>query len=157
MKRLSQLPPVNTKQQPKIGRSPFALPKFGFVPTKSNLFKLKKKTRSLFPHMYREKDDVLGYVGYLGAANKIQHNTFPRFAPRKLYINAGDTLLPPRKSSEGTCIRRLPKMKKKKRKQLRNPFHMNNPNCETIFLVTHEKHGKRPTLRYRNPPSRASP
>jgi hypothetical protein len=128
---------------------PFALPKFSFIPSKANLFQLQKHTRSLFPHIYRKNDSMGGYVGYLGAHNKVTHDTFPRYAPRKLYKNVGDKLLPPTRGSE-----KLPKLKTRKNKKkatFRNPFHLHDPSPETFFLVSHEKHGKRPTIRHSFP------
>ena len=140
-----KLKPLPVKYEP-----PYALPRFAFAPSTTNLFKVHKTQRSLFPHCYRNSDSIQGYVGYLGARNKVTHATFPRFPPRKLYANIGDTLLPPRRSLPKLNTRRTSKRCKKKT-TFCNPFAMHNPSAETIFLVGHEKHGQRPLLRHASP------
>ena len=154
----NKLPPLPTK--PRSGNA-YSLPTFGFAPSKTNLFKIKKKTRSLFPFSYRTTDPLGGYIGFLASKDPVTHATFPRFAPRKLYTNTADTLLP-RQLPHGrrrliklnpshTRKNNITKIKKKRTNSKKthkfcNPFHLHNPSPETIFLVAHEKHGKRPPL-----------
>ena len=159
-----KLPPV---QEPhaKIGYSVFPLPlsirgKLPFAPSPANLFKLHKKTRALYPLCYRDTDNIQGYVGLQYSRDTVQHETFQRFPPRKLYIHAGHTLVPSRRSpptlaTTNTSTKRLPKIKKKKKrkKSLTNPFMMHMPNAETIFLVKHAMHGARPVIKHRGPPA----
>ena len=150
-----KLPPV---QEPhaKIGYSVFPLPlsirgKLPFVPSATNLFKLHKKTRALYPLCYLDTDNIQGYVGLQYSRDTVQHETFRRFPPRKLYIHAGHTLVPPRRSPSTLSTKRLPKIKKRKKSRLTNPFMMHMPNAETIFLVKHERHGARPVIKRRGP------
>ena len=156
MRPRPKLPSVNTKHRPNYGNSPYPKPIFSFALSPTNLFKLHKKTRSLYPHMFRNNDKMDGYLGRLGSKDQVKHHTFPRFAPKKLYINTVDSLLPPRRSTRLKKIKSLPKLKNKKIKN-RNPFHLHDPSCETIFLYSHESHGKRPVLKYKSPPSCVSP
>jgi hypothetical protein len=120
-------------------RQVYDLPLFPFSPSRSNLFKLRKKTVSLFPLCSRNSrergtDPLLGYVGYRGARDKVKHDTFGRFPPQKLYRQAGHTLLP-RLNTERRVVRRP----KREMRGFHNPFIKNNPSAETVFLVTRSK------------------
>lgn len=141
------LPPIHSKKKrspnPKRASASFVqppsrqvypIPVFPFVPSKENLFKLRKHTSSLFPLCYRDNDPVAGYLGYKGARDKVRHDTFGRFPPQKLYRKAGRELVPLRRH------RRIPVQQSKKvTKKFFNPFRKNNPSNETAFLVSRSK------------------
>ena len=138
------LPPISTKKRGRKGastrhldppsRQVYAIPVFPFVPSKKNLFKLKRQTVSLFPLCYRDNDPISGYVGYKGARDKVSHETFGRFPPQKLYRRAGHELVPIRRSKP-TLVQRS----KRKQKKYYNPFRKNHPSNETAFLVSRSK------------------
>ena len=150
MHRLPPIEPRNKSARRRRGRKKrpvyyppsrqvYDMPKFSFAPSKSNLFKLRKKTVSLFPlcsRSLREKqtDSLMGYIGYLGARDKVKHDTFGRFPPQKLYKFAGHILLPMPK--EERAVERRPR---RKPSGFHNPFVKNNPSAETAFLVSRSK------------------
>ena len=158
---MRRLPPISSKsknagtvrrrrqQQRQSGRISYPpsrqvydLPLFPFVPSQSNLFKLRKKTVSLFPLCTRslreqETDSMLGYIGYMGALDKVKHDTFGRFPPQKLYKKAGNTLLPKMHGNRGK--HRVARRTTHGKRGFHNPFIKNSPSAETVFLVTRSK------------------
>ena len=149
------------------GNHGFTVPVSPWAPSASKIFQLRKHTRSLYPLCYRKHDPLVGYVGHISANDKARHNTFPRFAPSKLYAKGRDILVPlaqrqdahkrsQNKPRKHRASRQLPAVvtsnanrrvaHQRPRKMLetlrplplkfRNPFKMNDPTPETVFLVT---------------------
>ncbi len=151
-----------TLAAPARGNHGFNVPVSPWAPSASKIFQLRKHTRSLYPLCYRRRDPLVGYVGHLGANDKAGHNTFPRFAPSKLYAKGRNVLIPLARRQQArvrSCAqqtktatvtsnarrrtaRRIPPgkvpstLRPLPQHKFRNPFKMNDPTPETIFLVT---------------------